>query len=834
MIIRHEQPIQELLKLLPDRLRERARLLNNQPLQSQSQSQPQFVLYWTHAALRVEENPALQVATELANRLQLPLLVYQGLSASYRYASDRHHTFILQGASELQAEFRQRGITYLLNVEQRHQTTAKPLQQLAERAAVTITDDMPVLPASGWMRVLARRIATPIVAVDTACVVPMQLVGRAYDRAFAYRDATKELLARRLTLPPFETETVIGGLEPSDFNIETCGFEPVDLRQHSIAELVARCEIDHAVGPIPHSRGGSQAGYQRWDAFKENGLRSYARLRNNPLVDGVSRLSPYLHYGMIAPMRIAREAALLDHAGAEKFLDELLIWRELAYTFCFYRPEHSRTRVLPEWARATLDKHAGDRRESLHSWETLARGQTGDSLWDAAQRSLLIHGELHNNVRMTWGKALLGWTTDARQALERLIDLNHRYALDGRDPASYGGILWCLGQFDRPFSPERPILGTVRDRSTSEHARRLDTAAYARKTARPACQPVPTVAVVGAGISGLMCARTLADHGLPVTVFEKSRGAGGRMATRRGDNGLQFDHGAQYFTCRDARFQRYLDSWIEDGLVARWDGRIVGLTHGEVTKVSDETTRYVGVPRMNAVCRHLAKGVNVQLNTRIAPLQRSVDGWTLSTTEGLELGSFDTVIVSAPADQTQQLLNAAPELATRVAASSLRPCWSVMLALKSPLELDFAGAFVADSALSWIARDSSKPGRPTGPEAWLLHASAAWSQEHLDSSPEAVAPHLVEAFVQATGGPAIEVHSCSAHLWRFAIPAETLTEACLFDPALQLGTCGDWCAGPRVEGAFLSGMAAAGRVLGTLGHRPTSPAPSQGWLFSDE
>jgi predicted NAD/FAD-dependent oxidoreductase len=237
---------------------------------------------------------------------------------------------------------------------------------------------------------------------------------------------------------------------------------------------------------------------------------------------------------------------------------------------------------------------------------------------------------------------------------------------------------------------------------------------------------------------------------------------------------------------------------------------------------------------MNAVCRHLAHGVNVQFNTRVAPLQRTGDRWTLSTTEGLELGAFDTVIVSAPADQTHQLLSAAPEMAIRVAASSLRPCWSVMLALKSPLALDYAGAFVADSALSWIARNSSKPGRPADAEAWLLHASAAWSQEHLDSSPADVAPHLVEAFVQATGGPALEVQSCSAHLWRFAIPAETLTEACLFDPTLQLGTCGDWCAGPRVEGAFLSGMAAAGRVLGILGHHPASPAASQGWLFSDE
>ncbi len=820
----------ELLKTLPEQLRERTRPLNAHPCNPQAP----FVLYWMHTALRVSENPALLVATELANQLQLPLLVYQGLSAKYRYASDRHHTFILQGACDVQAEFARRGITYILNVERGNAAVTKPLQQLAERAALTVTDDMPVAPTAAWVRVLARRVSTPVVAVDTACVVPMQLVGRAHDRAFAFRDATKDKYAKRLTLPPVEIEPAVTELKPSDFNAETCGFEPVDLQRQSIAEIVASCDIDHAVGPVPHTRGGCVAGYERWEAFKGNGLRSYARLRNDALLDGVSRLSPYLHYGMVSPMRIAREAALLNHAGTEKFLDELLIWRELAYAFCFYRPEHARITALPEWARATLDKHLGDRREALYSWETLARAQTGDILWNAAQRSLLIHGELHNNVRMTWGKALLGWTQDAQQALAMLIDLNHRYALDGRDPASYGGILWCLGQFDRPFPPERPILGTLRDRSAAEHARRLDTAAYARKTARPACNPVPQVAVVGAGIAGLMCARTLADHGLPVTVFEKSGGVGGRMATRRAENDLQFDHGAQYFTCRDARFQRYLDAWLHDRIVARWEGRIVSLCAGEITKASGPTTRYVAVPGMNAVCRHLAKGLIVQFDTRIAPLQRSALGWKLDTCEGLELGTFDSVIVAAPADQTKEILKVAPDLAARAAASVLQPCWSVMLATKAPLELPYAGAFVADSPLSWIACNSSKPGRETSPETWLLHATPGWSQDHLDASPEEVAQRLVDAFIEATGSLAIEVQYVRAHLWRFAIPQQPLAEACLFNSELHVGACGDWCAGPRVEGAFLSGLAAAGRVLGTLARgAPAGPPPVQGWLFSD-
>ena len=146
----------------------------------------------------------------------------------------------------------------------------------------------------------------------------------------------------------------------------------------------------------------------------------------------------------------------MNNEGAEKYLDELLIWRELAYAFCFYRNDHERTLSFAGLGDGnTWPSIEVDQRPALMSWETLARGRTGDVLWDAAQRSLLIQGELHNNVRMTWGKSILNWTPDAEAALATMIDLNHRYALDGRDPASYGGILWCLGQFDRPFPPAK-------------------------------------------------------------------------------------------------------------------------------------------------------------------------------------------------------------------------------------------------------------------------------------------------------------------------------------------------------------------------------------------
>lgn len=797
---------EHLASRLPESLRDRARVITHHPPQPKGE----FVLYWMRTASRLDENPALDVAIEFGNQLRVPILIYHALSERYPYASDRHHTFALEGARDVQSACEGKNLTYAFHLE-RPGSRGPHLRTLSERASVVITEDMPVEPLRRWTQALSRGLDTPLVAVDAACVVPMQLVGQAHERAFEYRKATSKLYAECVTRMHHAAAPEVDARFPDNLP-----FESVDLQNADIAELVSQCEIDHSIGPVPHTVGGSTAGYRRWESFKKQGLSQYAQLRNNPLSNGVSRMSPYLHYGMVSPMRIARETAEIHNAGSEKYLDELLIWRELAYAFCFYRRDHARISALPDWAIETLTSHEGDERPALLSWETLARARTGDELWDAAQRSLLAHGELHNNVRMTWGKALLSWTSDASTALATLVDLNHRYALDGRDPASYGGILWCLGQFDRPFPPPRRILGTLRDRSTAQHAKRLNPRAYQEHAARPLSNPMPTVAVIGAGISGLTCARTLADHGFPVTIFEKSRGVGGRMATRRTDDGFQFDHGAQYFTARDNRFKRYVNSWMEDGIIKPWRGRIVVLENGEITGEKSGTDRFVAVPRMNAICKHLASDLDIQLETRICPLERNANTWRLRDDQGKSLGHFDVAVVSAPAAQTAELLDAAPKLAAHAKQCDMHGCWAVMLAFPNRLDLDFVGGFVHDSPLSWIARNSSKPNRNEDHETWVLHASAEWTHDHLDESAEYVEELLCAEFWKAVGLPPTKTNYRIAHRWRYAIPTEPLSDSCLFDAEMQVAGCGDWCAGPRVEGAFLSGAASAGRVMGLL------------------
>ena len=320
------------------------------------------------------------------------------------------------------------------------------------------------------------------------------------------------------------------------------------------------------------------------------------------------------------------------------------------------------------------------------------------------------------------------------------------------------------------------------------------------------------VGVVGAGLSGLVSATLLRRRGHRVRVFDKARGVGGRMSTRRTENG-SFDHGAQYFTVRDDRFARAVESWRRAGVVARWNGTIVSLEAGEIGEDKGGIARWVGVPGMNAVCRHLAADLDVALETRVAGFVLEDGSWHLPATGDRDLGRYDALVVSAPAPPRADLLaGVAPALARAAARAPMAPCWAVMVSFSGPLDLAFDGAFVHGSPLSWVARNSSKPARE-GLEAWVLHASPEWSRDNLELGPAAVTKILFEAFGQAVGGLAATPADRQAHRWRFALPTEPLPDPCLYDPDLRLAVCGDWCGGPRVEGAFLSGCAAAEALL---------------------
>jgi photolyase PhrII len=785
---------------LPAGLQERALLLGG----AASRPGGEFVLYWAHHALRAHDNPALETAAWLARKLNRPLLVYQGLGGRHRYNADRHHRFILEAARDFSAELSAVGQRLVFHLPPAPNQPG-PLSGLLSRSAAVVSELYPVPPFRQWCRRHARAHPdVPWLLVDASCILPMPLSETAPTRAFQFRKKHADELNRR----------VRAGWEPCDRWPEAwsgaVGFEPFDLSS-SLGDAIARCRIDHSIPPVEDTPGGSRAGYARWRGFLEHGLERYHRLRNDAALPlGVSRMSPYLHYGCVSPFRIAGEAAAKGGEGAEKFLDELLIWRELSHHFCHHSDALESLDALPGWARESLLGHEPDPREQTFDWEILARGRTGNALWDLAQRSLLRRGELHNNVRMTWGKAFLFWTHSAARALKLMIDLNHRFALDGNDPNSYGGLLWCLGQFDRAFPPG-PIFGKVRQRSIRRHAARLDLGRYARLVSAPPGRKRLRVAVVGAGMAGLTAARILGDQGHEVVVVDKARGPGGRMSTRRADE-FRFDHGAQYFTARDPRFLRHVFAWRERGLVDSWNARIAVVENQEVRAPRADTERFVAVPGMNAICSDLAREQSdCRFSWQVASLRREADTWSLVSTAG-DTVTADAVVLAIPSRQARDLLQDT-DLRDAVPTVGMRPCWAVMAVLNRPLSSQFDAAFVNSGPLSWVASQPSRPGRPRA-QAWVLHAAPDWSESHLDRPDEEVRDLLLEAARRLPGAQPFEVEFAQAHRWRYALADQPLDDGSIWFADRALAIAGDWCAGSRVEGAFLSGTAAAGRIMG--------------------
>lgn len=775
-----------------------------------------FVIYWMRIAARAIENPALDVALSAARALGKPVFVYHALSERYRYASDRLHTFILEGARDVQRACAERGVGYAFHLE-RAGANEPVLRQLARRAALVVTDFMPVQPLLRWDAELAKE--APLWRVDASCVSSVFTLPAGFDRAFAFRAAAQPLWQPRL-------ERAWEDVAPTGAAwLPALPFTPLDLQAAHLPTLVASCDIDHGIAPVHHTPGGATAGLQRWRAFSEHRLARYGSDRNDPLRAGTSRLSAYLHFGHVSPFLVAREAWAHRTEGAEKFLDELLTWRELAWHFCLHQPKHETVEALPAWARDTLKQHERDGRTFLPSGEQLARAQTGNLLWDAAQRQLLTHGELHNNVRMTWGKALLSWTRTAQEALSLLIELNHRYALDGRDPASYSGILWCLGALDRPFTPPVPVLGTVRPRPLDEQGKRFDVGEYGRRVLRPTRGAPLTVAVIGSGMAGAAAARALKDAGHVVTVFDKGRRPGGRLTTRS-EGEYRFDHGAQFFTVGDERFARWARAWWQERLLGQWKG----VVEGETPTHAHELVRLVGTPSMSELASRVLRDVDVRQEVEVKGLTRDGSRWRLLDARGAALGEFECAVVATPAPQAAELIDPSSyALASRLRDEVvMAPRWAVMAHFAEGTGVEWDGLQSRVGPLAWLARNSSKPERPkVSGESFVLHATSEWSRAHLELEPDAVVPMLMDAFFATTGARRLEPVMVKAHRWRHALTEKPLGEPCLWDEGLQLAVCGDWCLGARVESAFLSGSAAAGRINALPGGplEETDPPP---------
>lgn len=310
-----------------------------------------------------------------------------------------------------------------------------------------------------------------------------------------------------------------------------------------------------------------------------------------------------------------------------------------------------------------------------------------------------------------------------------------------------------------------------------------------------------SIAIIGAGMAGLAAARRLKEAGHGVTLFDKSRGLGGRMATRRA-GALQFDHGAQYFTARSERFRALVDGWLAGGQAGDWDDG-----------------SYVGTPGMSAPARAMAAGCTIVGESQVTALHRGGAGWSVHDASGPVAtpgnGSFAAAILAVPAPQAIPLAASAGLAWSPMQQASYAPCWALMLAFEAALDLPSDRMRPQHAAIGWIARDSSKPGRSRETETVVVHATADWSRANLEDGPGDVAPRLLAAFRDLTG-IAAQPSFIAAHRWRYALVEQTAGQPFLWDETVDLAACGDWCIGPRVEAAFESADALAQALLAKL------------------
>lgn len=456
-----------------------------------------------NATRRTHDNYALDRAIEYAKELGKPLVVLEALRVGYENASDRFHRFVIDGMSDQAQAFAKAGVLYHPYVEPEAGAGSGLLEALARDAALVVTDDFPCFFLPRMVAAAGKKLAAIDVlleAVDSNGVLPIRAFDKALFRAFDFRRAMQKSFAQHWAARPAPAPLSRLELGKASLKPELRSRWPAASEKllGGDSAALSALPIDHEVKVVSY-RGGERAAKAVLKQFIAGKLDRYEEDRNHPDKAATSGLSPYLHFGHLSPQRIV--TAIAEHEdwtvealgertrgerngfwkmspSAEAFMDQLITWREVGLNFCAHERDYSSFDSLPNWAKKTLTEHASDARPRTYTRGELEAAKTYDPIWNAAQRELVREGRIHNYLRMLWGKKILEWSKSPEQALRTAIYLNDRYAVDGRDPNSYSGILWCFGRYDRAWGPVRPIFGTIRYMSSDNTEKKLWLAAY--------------------------------------------------------------------------------------------------------------------------------------------------------------------------------------------------------------------------------------------------------------------------------------------------------------------------------------------------------------------
>ena len=428
-----------------------------------------YVLYWMQASQRVDQNPALEYALDVANTRGQPLVVLFCLVDDYPFATERAYAFMLEGLAETAEALKERGIPFVFKFGD----IVAVVRKMAEDASVLVCDRSYLRPPRDWREDIAHELGRRVVQVEGNAVVPLEVASRKLESGAR---TIRPKINRHL-------EDYLKSVEPRPMEFAPKGlhFEN-DLDPQDVDGNLRALSLEGTVSRVSRFEGGTSHAYEYLAAFLRDHLDGYADKRSDPARPATSMLSPYLHFGMVSPVEIVRRVRDAKAAGgkdAASYVEELVVRRELANNFVYYQPDYGTWKSIPDWAKTTLAEHRDDRRDATYSRDQLEAAETDDPYWNAAMREMLHSGYMHNYMRMYWGKQIVYWMKDAEEAFETALTLNNTYFLDGRDANSYSNVSWLFGVHDRPW-PVQPGFGKVRSMKPSGLKRKFDPDAYVR------------------------------------------------------------------------------------------------------------------------------------------------------------------------------------------------------------------------------------------------------------------------------------------------------------------------------------------------------------------
>ena len=431
-----------------------------------------YVLYWMQQSQRAEENHALEYAVELANHLNLPLLVVFGLTDAYPEANLRHYQFMIEGLRETSSALAERRIKMVIHKGEPPNVALN----VGKKAAVIVCDRGYLRHQRNWRQKVAEQVLCRMVQVESDAVIPIEVV------------SNKAEYAARTIRPKIHRnlDSYLSAFKSVPLKKSSKGLPARGIELRNIDSLLSKLDIDRSVGPVTnYYKGGTFEAKRKFTDFVTNRLKMYDSHSNQPQTDDISNMSPYLHFGQVSPLYLALSIKEVgkktkDTTNIEAYLEQLIVRRELSINFVYYTPDYDRYSCIPGWAKQTLSDHESDKRPYQYSIKQLEEADTHDRYWNAAMLEMKNTGFMHNYMRMYWGKKILEWSRTPKKAFKTTLALNNKYFLDGRDPNSFTGVAWLYGIHDRAWQ-ERPIFGKVRYMAASGLERKCDIEAYVKK-----------------------------------------------------------------------------------------------------------------------------------------------------------------------------------------------------------------------------------------------------------------------------------------------------------------------------------------------------------------